>query len=31
MDANQRRLFEELAKTLPKAKIPEGEDHEIIE
>jgi hypothetical protein len=31
MDANQRRLFEELAKTLPTAKMPEGEDHEIIE
>jgi molecular chaperone DnaJ len=31
MDANQRRLFEELAKTLPKAKIPEGEDREITE
>lgn len=31
MDANQRRLFEELAKTLPAAKTPEVEDHEIIE
>ena len=31
MDANQRRLFEELAKTLPAAKKPEVKDHEIIE
>jgi len=31
MDANQRRLFEELAKTLPAAKTPETENHEIIE
>ena len=31
MDANQRRLFEELAKILPAAKIPEGKDQEIIE
>jgi len=31
MDANQRRLFEELAKTLPTAKVPQGEEHEIIE
>ena len=31
MDANQRRLFEELARTLPSAKMPEVEDHEIIE
>lgn len=31
MDANQRRLFEELAKTLPTAKTPEDEDHEITE
>ncbi|MCX6009744.1 MAG: molecular chaperone DnaJ [Chloroflexi bacterium] len=31
MDANQRRLFEELAKTLPTAAMPEGEDHEIID
>jgi molecular chaperone DnaJ len=31
MDANQRRLFEELAKTLPTAKMSEVEDHEIIE
>lgn len=28
MDANQRRLFEELAKTLPAEKTPEIEDHE---
>ncbi|MBM4446599.1 MAG: molecular chaperone DnaJ [Chloroflexi bacterium] len=31
IDTNQRRLFEELAKTLPTAKMPEGKDHEIIE
>jgi molecular chaperone DnaJ len=31
MDANQRRLFEELAKTLPAAKMPEGKDREIID
>ena len=31
MDANQRRLFEELAKTLPAAEMPTGEDHEIID
>jgi molecular chaperone DnaJ len=31
MNANQRRLFEELAKTLPTEKMPESEDHEIIE
>ena len=29
MNANQRRLLEELAKTLPAATIPEGKDHEI--
>ena len=26
LDSNQRRLFEELAETLPQAKMPEGED-----
>ena len=31
MDAEQRRLFEELAKTLPPAKMPEGKDHETSE
>jgi molecular chaperone DnaJ len=31
MDASQRRLLEELAKTLPAAKTPEGEDPEIVE
>jgi molecular chaperone DnaJ len=31
MDTNQRRLFEELAKTLPAAKMPEGKGHEIID
>ncbi len=31
MDANQRRLFEELAKTLPAAKKPEGEDLAFME
>jgi molecular chaperone DnaJ len=31
IDANQRRIFEELAKTLPMAAMPEGEDHEIID
>jgi molecular chaperone DnaJ len=31
MDTNQRQLFEELAKTLPAAKMPEGKGHEIID
>jgi molecular chaperone DnaJ len=31
MDANQRRLFEELAKTLPAAKMPEDKDRKVIE
>jgi molecular chaperone DnaJ len=31
IDADQRRLFEKLANTLPTAKMPEGEDHEIVD
>jgi molecular chaperone DnaJ len=31
MDASQRRLLEELAKTLPAAKTPEIDDREIVE
>jgi molecular chaperone DnaJ len=31
MDEDQRRLFEKLAKTLPTAKIPEGDDHETVD
>jgi molecular chaperone DnaJ len=30
MDTNQRRLFEELAKTLPSAKMPEIKDHDTV-
>ncbi|MCJ7515319.1 MAG: molecular chaperone DnaJ [Dehalococcoidia bacterium] len=31
IDDDQRRLFEKLAKTLPTAKMPEGDDHEIVD
>jgi molecular chaperone DnaJ len=31
MDEDQRRLFEKLAKTLPDAKMPEADDHEIVD
>ena len=31
LDDEQRRLFEELAKTLPQAKIPENEDKGIVD
>jgi molecular chaperone DnaJ len=31
IDTDQRRLFEKLADTLPTAKMPEGDDHEIVD
>jgi molecular chaperone DnaJ len=31
MDDDQRRLFEKLAKTLPTAKTPEADDHQIVD